>query len=93
MRIKYKASFIKRLEAQIEYIAQHNPERATKFKDDLLSQVRAIPSNPYKHRQSIYFNDLHIRDLVFKGYTIVFRVKTDAIEVFGLVKYQQSPYD
>lgn len=93
MRIKYKASFIKRLEEQIEYIAQYNPERATQFKDELLAAINNIPSKPFKHRKSIYFNDPQIRDMVFKGYTIVFRVKKNQIEVFGFVKYRQSPAD
>jgi plasmid stabilization system protein ParE len=93
MKVRYKATFIKRLEDQVNYIARNNPERAIKFKDDLLKQIRNIPSNPYKHRKSIYFNDNHIRDLLFKGYAIVFRIKSDTIEVFGLVKYHQLPYD
>lgn len=50
---------------------------------------------PYANRQSIYFNNQEIKDLVFKGYTIVYRVNVgnNIIEVFGLTKYQDKPTD
>jgi len=93
MKIIFKDTFITRLERQINYISQDSPSRARKFKNELLGNIREIPSNPYKHRKSIYFNDNQIRDMIFKGYTIVFRVKSDTIEVFGFVNYQNSPTD
>jgi len=31
--------------------------------------------------------------LIFKGYTIVFRIAEENIEVFGFVKYQKEPTD
>ncbi len=30
---------------------------------------------------------------MFKGYTIVFKINDEQIEVFGFVKYQKSPTD
>lgn len=92
MKILYKDTFIDRLANQIEYIASDSPGRARKFKNELLKCIREIPENPYKHRKSIYFNDNNIRDLIFKGYTIVFRISHDQIEVFGFVKYQKDPF-
>jgi plasmid stabilization system protein ParE len=80
------------MERQISFISRNNPENARKFKNALLTKIRDIPSNPYHFRKSIYFNDPSIRDLVFKGYTIVFRI-SDQFEVFGLVKFQDNPTD
>ncbi len=31
--------------------------------------------------------------MIFKGFTIVFRINEDQIEVFGLVKFQEKPTD
>jgi plasmid stabilization system protein ParE len=93
MKIIFKDTFIVRLERQINYISKDSPSRARKFKNDLLGRIRNISLNPLKHRKSIYFNDIQIRDLVFKGYTIVFRITPDAIEVFGFVNNQNSPID
>ncbi|MFP4556420.1 MAG: type II toxin-antitoxin system RelE/ParE family toxin [Bacteroidales bacterium] len=93
MKILFKESFLKRLENQIEYISLDSPKRARKFKNDLLNRIKEIPENPYKSRKSIYFENVSIRDLIFKGYTVVFRINANQIEVFGLVKYQKNPTD
>ena len=47
---------------------------------------------PYKNKKSIYFDDSNIRDLIFKGYTIVYRIKPEmkVVEVFGLIKYEEN---
>jgi plasmid stabilization system protein ParE len=90
MKIVLKDTFVNRLEIQLDYIAVDSPANARRFKNDLLKRIKAIPSNPFKHRKSIYFDDQNIRDLIFKGYTIVFRINNKTIEVFGFVKYQHS---
>ena len=93
MKIVFKDTFLHRLENQIEYISLDSPTRAKNFKNNLLERIREIARNPYRHRQSIYFDDTEIRDLIYKGYTIVFRITKDQIEVFGFVKYQNSAFD
>lgn len=93
MKILFKESFLQRLENQIEYISLDSPKRARKFKNELLSRIKEISDNPYKYRKSIYFDNSEIRDLIFKGYTIVFRINEDQIEIFGFVKYQKNPTD
>lgn len=93
MKILFKESFMHRLENQIEYISLDSPKRARKFKNDLLKRVKEIPGNPYKYRKSIYFENTQIRDMIFKGYTVVFRINGNQIEIFGFVKYQKNPTD
>ena len=93
MRVVFKETFLLRIESQIEYISLDSPTRARKFKSDLLKRIKEIPTNPYQYRKSIYFEDETIRDLIFKGYTIVFRITQEKIEVFGIVKYQKKPID
>ncbi len=56
-------------------------------------RIKDIPNNPLWHRKSIYFDTKEIRDLIFKGYTIVFRITKNQIEIFGFVKYKNSPVD
>ena len=93
MKILFKDTFIDRLESQIEYISIDSIARARKFKSEILKKINEIPSNPYQYRKSIYFEEESIRDLIFKGYTIVFRITDESIEVFGFVKYQKNPTD
>lgn len=91
MKIVFKDTFIIRLENQIEYISLDSPKRARKFKSEILNRIKEIPTNPYRYRKSIYFEEESIRDLIFKGYTIVFRIADENIEIFGFVKYQKEP--
>lgn len=93
MRIVYKDSFVKRLEVQIDYIAQDKPIAANKFKHDLLDKIIEASKNPLMCRKSIYFNEDFICDLIFKGYTIVFRINSDQLEIFSFVKFQEKPTD
>lgn len=93
MKIVFKDTFINRLESQLYYISLDSSEEAQKFKTDLFKRIKEIPTNPFLYRKSIYFSDENIRDLVFKGYTIVFRVNDNVIEVFGFVKFHNQPTD
>jgi len=49
---------------------------------------------PYSNRKSMFFNNENIRDLVFKGYVIVYKIdeQEEEIVVFGFYKYQQNPF-
>jgi len=69
MKVVFKESFVNRLAKQVDYISLDSPSRARKFKNDLLNKIKDIPSNPYKFRKSIYFNDNNIRDLILKDTT------------------------
>lgn len=93
MKIIIKKSFLQRLGRQVDFIATDSVKRAHKFRKVILEQIRKIPDNPYINRKSIYFNDESIRDLIFKGYTIVYRIRNDEIQIFGFVKYQEAPTD
>ncbi len=93
MKVVFKDTFLYRLVSQIEYISLDSPARARRFKSDLFNRIKEILSNPYQFRKSIYFEDETIRDLIFKGYTIVFRITKENIEVFGFVKHQKEPTD
>jgi plasmid stabilization system protein ParE len=93
MKIVFKDTFLNRLESQIEYISLDSPTRARKFKSDLFKRIKEILQRPSSYRKSIYFEDETIRDLIFKGYTIVFRLTEESVEIFGFVKYQKEPTD
>ena len=95
MKIKFTKSFKEKLNYQVEYIAQDKPKAARKFKNDLFSRVKIISEMPYKYRKSIFFEDDSIRDLIFKGYVIVYRINTqkNLIEVFGFTKYEDNPFE
>ena len=92
MKIKISRSFSNKLANQVKYISKDKPQAARKFKNDILRRIQKISEMPYGNRQSIYFEDKNIRDLIFKGYTIVYRVKIreSIIEVFGFIKHEEK---
>jgi len=47
---------------------------------------------PFKNRKSIYFEEKNIRELIFKAYKIIYRIKSDKkiIEVFGFIKQEKT---
>ncbi len=92
MRLKINQRFSKKLLKQIQFIAEDKPEAAAKFYADIFQELNLLTLYPYKHRQSIYSKEVAVRDLVFKGYTITYRINEadGVIEVFSLLKYQKN---
>lgn len=41
---------------------------------------------PYRHRKNQTSNDKNIRDLIFKGYIVVFRIDDEIIEILNIYK-------
>ena len=81
MKIIYKPTFSKQLKHILEYIARDKPSASMNFKNKLKENINLIPDNPYKYEQSRYFDDKNIRDMTFKKYTIVYRVKLTKQEI------------
>lgn len=88
MKIKLQDKFLKKLNRQVAYIAWDKPQAARKFKNDLLNRIKELKNNPYASRKPIYFDSDQIRDLIFKGYTIVYHVNENdqTITIFGFVR-------
>lgn len=94
MKVDILEEFSLKLNAQVKYIAKDKPLAARKFKSHVIQAVknlRSIP--PYQNRKSTYYEDENIRDLIFKGYTITYRIlpEEELIEVFGFINYQEKP--
>jgi len=43
---------------------------------------------PYKCRQSIYHDDEKIRDLIYKGYTVVYAIEEEFVSVLALMNQE-----
>ena len=62
---------------------------AKKFRKELIEKCQNILNMPYKHRKSIYHDDENIRDLVFKGYTVIYIVEDESLSVFALIHHEK----
>ncbi len=94
MKLRILKSFRDKLNEQVEYIAKDKPGAARKFKTDVLKRIKEIPPMPFACRRSIFFDREDIRDLIYKGYIIVYKVdETEGvIIVFGFTKYKNKTF-
>ena len=74
------------------YISQDSKQRAKKFNSALFESINTLEHFPYKFRQSNYYNDEHIRDYIFMGYTIPYLIdeKNDLIVVLDIFKWVEK---
>jgi len=91
MIVVSKPRFDHELNTILSFIATDSVERAYAFRDALRQHLDTLPHFPYKFRQSIHYDDTHIRDYVFKGYTIPYLIDTanDTIVVLDIFKWTQ----
>ncbi len=94
MKIKVTKKFRDKLNTQVDYIAKDKPSAARKFKEEIILRIKGIVNMPYQHRKSIFFDNNEIREFIYKGYIVVYKVdkSKDTIEVFGFTKYETKPF-
>jgi len=92
MKIIYQPKFINSFNQIWDYISLDSKNRANQFKKEVKEKIEDLVNMPFKFRQSIYFQDENIRDLIFKGYTIVYRVNESlqTITIIGIKKCQDD---
>lgn len=91
MQIIRDTKYLVKIQTIVEYIAKDSIVRAFDFLNGLDKQINALTNMPFKCRKSIYFDNDNIRDLIFKGYVIVYKIdKTkNQIIIIGINKYKQ----
>jgi plasmid stabilization system protein ParE len=93
MKIRFEESFINSLALKLQYIAKDNPKAAKKFKNELISSCKDVLHMPYKHRKSIYHNDENVRDLIFRGYVIIYIIEDELVSFFALIHQEKYCYN
>ena len=84
MQIEFDTNFQENLFDILEYIAKDKLSASQKFRKELFKEIKNIPNFPYKHRKSFYFDNSDIRDLIFKGYTVVYEICKDENKIIVL---------
>lgn len=92
MILKIAHVFKIKLQTQLLFIASDKPSAAKKFQRELIKRIKQIPKFPLKCRKSIFFDSENFRDLILKGYIIVYEIIPEANEilVFGFVNYERG---
>ncbi len=58
----------------LKYIAKDNTKASKNFENKLNLQIENLIHFPYKCRQSYYDKDKNVRDMIYKGYTIIYEI-------------------
>ena len=86
MQIYKTVRFLEELEVIIGFIAQDNLTQALLFYEKLDAVVFSLSDMPYRYRQSTKFDDMNVRDLIFHGYVIPYRINKlkNRLEIIGI---------
>jgi plasmid stabilization system protein ParE len=90
MIINKNSSFNDRLFSILKFIAINNPVNAKRFKRELDLKILDLKNMPFKYRQSIHHNDIHTRNLIFKGYIIPYLIDNDVIIIHDIFKWEDK---
>lgn len=92
MKILYHENFSKALTTIWDFIAIDSHQRANEFVLSLRNKIEVLPESPYMYRKSIYFDDETLRDLIHKGYVVVYKIDFDnnSIVILGINKYKKT---
>jgi plasmid stabilization system protein ParE len=87
LQIIFESGFSTALFSILQYISKDKKSAAIKLKQDLKLKIDLLSDSPFMCRASIYFKDERYRDLIFKGYTVVYKVEDEQIKILDIFKY------
>jgi len=80
--------FQKQLYNILKTIAKDKPSASIKFEKELNRRIKGLVDFPYQYRPSYYFEEKAYRDMVYSGYTIIYKVTNDKIMILEIFKWQ-----
>jgi len=63
------------------FIKKDKLSASIKFVQELKECINNLVNFPQKYRKSKYFEDENIRDMIFSGYTVIYEIFEDRIEI------------
>ena len=71
----------------VSFIAIHSVDSARKFYKELYAKITKIPQMPYSYRKNELMGDENIRDMIYKGYVVVFKITVESIIILSIYKW------
>lgn len=81
IKIRWTHEALLRLFEIEDFISQDSPVRAGKFVDQLIEHTESLSDNPLSGRTVPEISNPDIRELIFRKYRIVYRIKGNNIDV------------
>lgn len=80
--------FVDELGVILDFIALSNPNQAIKFSNEIYAKIATLSNAPHRARQNKIANDKNVRDMIFKGYVVVFAIDEPLkrVEILGIYK-------
>jgi len=93
MKINRSPRYKNNLFQILDFIAQDKLSASEIFLNELDQLINNLPNFPFKFRKSKYFDNENIRDLIYKGYTIIYRVNEakNTIEIVHIFHKNKPP--
>ena len=84
--------FLSQLDAILDFYSKDSIETTRAFYSELVERLKSISYMPYRFRKNKTTNREDTRDLIFKGYVVVFRIEQDHIKILAIYKHNLTPY-
>ena len=84
--------FLSQLDAILDFYSKDSIETTRAFYSELVERLKSISYMPYRFRKNKTINREDTRDLIFKGYVVVFRIEQDDIKILAIYKHNLTPY-
>lgn len=88
MKIIKNQFYKKQLINILRYIALDQPINALAFERELQKKLELIKNQPKISRPSNYHSNPNYRDLIHKGYTIIYKIEHQHILLLDIFKWQ-----
>ncbi len=88
MIIEKKPKYAFGLLKVLKHIKQDKVTPTIKFEKELNEKFELLKSNPQMCRKSNYFDDEKYRDLIYGGYTIIYKTEEEKILILEIFKWQ-----
>ena len=88
MTIEKKPKFLKELFSILRLIKRDKLSASIQFEKQLNRKINNLVDFPYQYRASYYFEDKSYRDLIYQGYTVIYKVEDERIIILEIFKWQ-----
>ncbi len=87
MVILYSEEFVENLENILDFIAKDSLTRANEFAKDLKKKIENISFMPYRFTKNSTIDNEKVRNMIYKGYVVVFEIGEEHIEILAIYKH------
>ncbi|PAF44377.1 type II toxin-antitoxin system RelE/ParE family toxin [Helicobacter sp. 11S02629-2] len=87
MKIILDKQFKAELKEILLFYSSKSLQVADKFNDELFAKIKSIAHMPYRFRKNQTLNKDNVRDLIYKGYVIPFKINDNSIKILSIYRY------